>query len=72
MNQLCCPSYSGEYAGTLCFFIMSIHCYRKLFAYFTPTEVIPTYLLLVVNQFEVGSVNIVELGIIEGLEIVND
>ena len=43
-------------------------CYRKLFAYPTPTEVIPVHLSLVVNCFEVGSVDNVEVGVIEGLE----
>ena len=51
---------------------MIIHCYRELFAYSTPTEVIPAYLSLVVNYFEVGSVDVVELGVIEGLETVDD
>jgi len=37
-----------------------------------PTEVVPVYLSLVVNCFVVGSVDIVELGVIEGLETVDN
>ena len=72
MNELFCPSYSGECAGTLCFSEVIIHCYREFFVYSTPFEVIPTYLSLVVNYFEVGSVDVVELGVIEGLDTVDD
>ena len=53
------------------FFIMIIHCYCELLAYSTPTEVIPTYLSLVVNCFIFGSVHVVELRVIEGLEAVD-
>ena len=66
--MLFCLSYSSEYAGTLCFFVVIIHCYRELFTYSTPTEVIPAYLSLVVNCFEAGSVCVVDLRVIEGLE----
>ena len=55
-----------------CFFVVIIHCYRELFAYSTPTEVIPTYLLLVVNCFEVISVVVVDLRVIERLETVEE
>ena len=72
MDELFYPSYSGECAATLCFLIMIIHCYRGLLAYSTPTEVVSAYLSLFVNCFEVGSLDVVELGVIEGLDTVDD
>ena len=54
------------------FFIMIIHCYREFLAYSPPTEIVHAYLSLVVNCFEVRSVDVVELGVIEGLETVDD
>ena len=67
-----CPTDPGEGAGELTFFVEFIHRHRELFAYSTPTEVIPTYLLLVVNCFEVISVVVVDLRVIERLETVEE
>ena len=59
-------------AGELIFFVKFIHRHRELFAYSTPTEVVPSYLALVVNCFVVGSVDVGDLRVVEWLEATDD
>ena len=72
IDNLFYPSNARERGGTFLLLVVFVHCYYELLTDSSAAEIVPTYLSLMVYCFLIGSMRVNALGIVKGLESVNE